>query len=258
MKKLVSFSGCGLALLLLLTTLLAVTLGQPKKYFELAPLPYAYDALEPYVDTATMKLHHDKHHQTYTDKFNEALSRLEDAGVIKMQSSTTAEEILKNFHKIRFPQPGLKNAIRNHGGGYVNHNMFWEVMRPGGSSSPTADLKLAIERDFTSYQNFAAEFVAAATAVFGSGWAWLVYNPETSKLQVISTSNQDSPLMEGLQPLLALDVWEHAYYLKYQNKRADYIGAWWNVVNWDVVKNYYDKAREQSVSGSEVKTNFIL
>lgn len=193
--------------------------------FQLPELGYDYDALEPEIDTRTMEIHHQKHHGAYTANFNKALeghSEFHDVG---------AEHILRGFDGL----PGeIQNAVRNHGGGFHNHSLFWDILTPGGSDAPTGDLAGAIEKDFGSFDNFKGEFAAAAGTRFGSGWAWLVMDA-SGKLQVLSTANQDSPLMSGLTPILGLDVWEHAYYLNYQNRRPEYVAAFWNVVNWDKV-----------------------
>jgi len=193
--------------------------------FQLPELGYAYDALEPHIDARTMEIHHQKHHGAYTAKFNAALE-----GHPELHSAD-AEHILRGFNGL----PGeIQSAVRNNGGGYYNHSLFWDVLTPGGSSAPTGDLAGAIDKDFGSFQAFKGEFGAAAASRFGSGWAWLVIDP-FGKLRVLSTANQDSPLMSGHTPVLGLDVWEHAYYLNYQNRRPDYIAAFWNVANWDKV-----------------------
>lgn len=201
--------------------------------FTLPDLPYAYDALEPYIDEATMRLHHDKHHQKYLDSFNTAIEGTD-------LEHKTAEEILRNLESV--PE-NIRTAVRNHGGGYVNHSLFWTVMGPKGSSSPEGELESALSESFGSLDSFKEKFSSAAAGQFGSGWAWLVLNSE-GKLEITSTSNQDTPSSDGAQPILLLDVWEHAYYLKYQNKRADYIEAWWNVVNWKQVMENYATAKK--------------
>ncbi|HXY17840.1 MAG TPA: superoxide dismutase [Candidatus Nitrosopolaris sp.] len=192
--------------------------------FKLPDLGYAYDALEPYIDAKTMEIHHDKHHGAYVDKLNAALEGHGDL------QSDTIEEILANLNDV--PED-IRTAVRNNGGGHANHTMFWETMKPGGAKEPAGELAGAIKSTFGSFNDFKAKLAEAGTTRFGSGWAWLVKNGD--KLEVYSTANQDSPLSEGKTPILGLDVWEHAYYLKYQNKRPDYIEAWWNVVNWDIV-----------------------
>ena len=195
--------------------------------FEINALPYAYDALEPWIDEATMKVHHDKHHQAYCDKLNAAVKGTEFEDV-------DAEEILMDLDSV--PQEIL-TAVRNHGGGFVNHNMFWEIMSPDGGKCSGRILD-EIEKGFGSLEEFKAKFKEAALGQFGSGWAWLVVNSD-EKLEIVKTGNQDNPLSSGKKPILCLDVWEHAYYLKYQNKRADYVDAWWNVVNWAKVEELF-------------------
>jgi Fe-Mn family superoxide dismutase len=197
--------------------------------FELPKLPYAYDALEPHIDKATMEVHHMKHHQTYTDKFNAALEKHPEL------FEKDSEEILIDLMAI--PEDIRKDVI-NHGGGYVNHNLFWVVMTPK-KEEIGKKLKEVFVRDFGSYEKFMGDFTEAAKSRFGSGWVWLVVN--NGKLEVTSTSNQDTPLSQGKVPILCLDVWEHAYYLSYQNRRADYIAAWWNLVNWRMVEKLYEQ-----------------
>ncbi len=199
--------------------------------YEVPPLPYDYGALEPHIDEQTMRLHHDKHHQTYVDKANAALEGTEWA-------DRPIEEVLQSLDQI--PQD-KRTAVRNNGGGHYNHTLFWEIMSPDGGGEPSGELARAIETTFGTFDSFRDEFSAAATNHFGSGWAWLVVHD--GHLDIISTPNQDSPLMEGRTPILGLDVWEHAYYLKYQNKRPDYIAAFWNVVNWDEVNRRYEAAK---------------
>jgi len=196
--------------------------------FNLPDLPYPKDALEPHIDAMTMEIHHDKHHGTYTSKLNDAVQGTDMEGM-------SIEEILSQGAE------GLPTAVRNNGGGYANHNLFWEIMSPDGGGQPSGELAEAINRDFGSFESFREAFEGAATTRFGSGWAWLVVN--NGKLEVTSTPNQDSPLMEGKTPILGLDVWEHAYYLKYQNRRPEYISAWWNVVNWPKVEELYAGAK---------------
>ncbi|HEX5455770.1 MAG TPA: superoxide dismutase [Candidatus Saccharimonadales bacterium] len=191
--------------------------------FELPDLPYAYDALEPYIDEQTMRLHHTKHHQTYIDKANKALEGSDWA-------DKPVEEILKNLDAL--PED-IRITLRNNGGGHFNHSLFWQMMAPDQSGKPGGDVAGAIDTAFGSFDNFKEKFAEAAAGRFGSGWAWLVDNNGT--LEITSTANQDSPISEDARPLLGLDVWEHAYYLKYQNRRPEYIDAWWKVVNWDDV-----------------------
>ncbi|MBS3077235.1 superoxide dismutase [Candidatus Pacearchaeota archaeon] len=195
--------------------------------FELPKLPYAYDALEPHIDRATMEFHHTKHHRTYTDKFNAALEKHPEL------FEKDAEAIMTNLMAV--PED-IRKDVMNHGGGYVNHSMFWEIMTPK-KQEVGKKLKEALVRDFGSVEKFMGDFTDAAKTKFGSGWAWLAVN--NGKLEVTSTSNQDTPLSQGKIPILCLDVWEHAYYLKYQNRRPDYITAWWNVVNWKIVEKLY-------------------
>lgn len=191
--------------------------------FELPPLPYDYDALEPHIDEQTMHLHHDKHHQTYVDKANAALAGTEWADF-------SPEEILHRLDKV---VPEKRTAIRNHVGGVANHTFFWESMGPGKGGEPSGPLATAIEQAFGDFDSFKQQLTDVSINHFGSGWGWLVNNG--SKLELLSTVNQDSPISLGMTPLLACDVWEHAYYLKYQNRRPDYVAAWWNVVDWDKV-----------------------
>ena len=200
--------------------------------FTLPPLPYAYNVLEPYIDEETMHLHHDKHHAAYVNNLNAAL---ESAPQFFNQS---LEEILRNINDM--PE-AIRTAVRNNGGGAENHTMFWEIMGPNGGGEPTGDLANAINSAFGDFATFKDKFSKAGATRFGSGWAWLVIRD--GSLDIISTANQDSPFMEGLNPVMGLDVWEHAYYLKYQNRRPDYIAAWWNVVNWPAVAERYAKAR---------------
>jgi len=191
--------------------------------FSVPDLPYAYDALEPHIDEATMRVHHDKHHQAYVDKANGALDGTEWADV-------DIEDVLKGLGDL----PADKQApVRNNAGGHYNHSLFWQMLSPDGGGEPSGELASAIEEAFGSFDEFKEKFKAAGIGQFGSGWAWLV--KDGSGVAIVSTPNQDSPISEGKTPLLGCDVWEHAYYLKYQNKRPDYIDAFWNVVNWDYV-----------------------
>lgn len=200
--------------------------------FTLPPLPYALDALEPHIDARTMEIHHDRHHKAYVDNLNKAVAQM------SVNSNLTVEDLLK--HLGNAPET-VRAAIRNHGGGHYNHSLFWQMMKKDGGGEPKAELAKTIESSFGNFTDFKTKFTEAATKVFGSGWAWLVLSE--GKLAIESSPNQDSPLSSGKQPLLGLDVWEHAYYLKYQNKRADYIAAWWNVVNWDFVADRYAKLK---------------
>jgi Fe-Mn family superoxide dismutase len=198
---------------------------------ELPPLPYDYDALEPHVDEATMRIHHDKHHQAYVTNANAALEGTEWA-------DRPAEEIVRSLDSL--PED-KRTAVRNNAGGHVNHSLFWEIMAPGGGGEPSGALADAISSAFGGVDALKAQVNDAGVKRFGSGWTWLV--SDSGSLSVMSTPNQDSPLSEGKTPLLGIDVWEHAYYLKYQNRRPDYLEAWWNVVNWDAVSARFDAAR---------------
>jgi superoxide dismutase, Fe-Mn family len=191
--------------------------------FSVPDLPYPYDALEPHIDEATMRVHHDKHHQAYVDKANAALEGTEWA-------DRDVEEVLRNLSSLPSEKQG---PVRNNAGGHSNHTLFWQMLSPDGGGAPSGDLAAAIDEKFGSFDAFKGEFKEAGIARFGSGWAWLV--KDGSGVAVVSTANQDSPISEGQLPLLGCDVWEHAYYLKYQNKRPEYIEAFWNVVNWDYV-----------------------
>ncbi len=193
--------------------------------FKLPELGYAYNALEPHIDARTMEIHHSKHHAAYTNNLNTALEKHSDL------HSRSAEDLITNLNSL--PED-IRTAVRNNGGGYINHNLFWEIMRPGGSNKPGGKLAKEIDSAFGSFDAFKEALTKAATTRFGSGWGWLVLD-SSGKLAVTSTANQDSPLTDGQKPLLGIDVWEHAYYLHYQNRRPDYIAAWWNVVNWDEV-----------------------
>jgi len=199
---------------------------------QLPALPYAHNALEPHIDAQTMEIHHGRHHATYVNNLNAALEGHPDL------QNKSIEELIGNLDAI--PE-SIRTAVRNNGGGHANHSLFWEILSPNGGGAPTGALADAINETFGSFDNFKAEFTKAATTRFGSGWAWLIV--DGGKLAVTSTPNQDSPLMEGKTPILGLDVWEHAYYLKYQNKRPDYISAFWNVVNWDEVSKRYESAK---------------
>ena len=197
--------------------------------FTLPDLPYAHDALEPHIDTRTMQIHHGKHHQGYTNKLNAALEGHDDV------QGKSIEDILRHIDAV--PE-AIRGAVRNNGGGYANHSLFWTVMSPTGGGEPSGDLADAINDTFGSFEGFKTRFSAAAGGRFGSGWAWLVVDGN-GNLHVYSTANQDSPYMQGHTPILGLDVWEHAYYLNYQNRRPDYVNAFWNVVDWDqVTRNY--------------------
>lgn len=200
--------------------------------YSLPQLPYAYDALEPHIDKETMNIHHTKHHNTYVTNLNNALEGNDEL------LSKTVEELVTNLDAV--PE-SARTAVRNNGGGHANHSLFWEVISPNGGGQPTGDLAAAIDSKFGSFENFKEEFSKAATTRFGSGWAWLVVN--NGELEVTSTPNQDNPLMEGKTPVLGLDVWEHAYYLNYQNRRPEYINAFFNVINWDEVAKRFAAAK---------------
>lgn len=203
--------------------------------YTLPQLPYAYDALEPAIDARTMEIHHTKHHATYVDKLNAALANQPEL------FSLPVEELLQNLDKVDKEQ---QLAVRNHGGGHANHSFFWKIMSPQGGGEPTGSLARAIDQQYGSLAEFQDEFTQAALNRFGSGWAWLVLDAQ-GQLKTYSTANQDSPLLEGAHPLLTLDVWEHAYYLKYQNVRAEYIKNWWNVVNWMQVAKQFELAQSK-------------
>ena len=198
--------------------------------FELKPLPYAYDALEPYIDKETMMLHHDKHEKAYLDNLNKAVAKYPEL------YKKGLEGILKDLNSV--PED-VRETVKNNAGGVYNHDFFWSVMSPEKDTNPKGDLLKAINKDFGSFDEFKNKFKDAALGRFGSGWAWLVINKD-GNLSIISTANQDSPISQGLNPILGIDVWEHAYYLKYQNKRSDYIDNWWNVVNWNQVEANYN------------------
>jgi Fe-Mn family superoxide dismutase len=208
--------------------------------FELPELGYSHDALEPHIDARTMEIHHSKHHQGYTDKLNAAL-----AGHSAFHSYS-AEQLLRALDAL---PTELRAAVRNNGGGFHNHSLFWAVMAPGGADRPGGDLAGALHDAFGSVEAFKEKLSGAAGAQFGSGWGWLAVSP-FGFLEVVATANQDSPLIQGYTPILGVDVWEHAYYLKYQNRRPDYLAAWWSVVNWDAVAQRFEKARGGWVSGA--------
>ena len=200
--------------------------------FELPQLPYAYDALEPHIDKETMNIHHTKHHNTYVTNLNAALEGNDEL------LNKSVEEVISNLDAV--PE-AKRTAVRNNGGGHANHSLFWKLLSPNGGGEPTGELAEAINKKFGSLDKFKEEFAAAGAGRFGSGWAWLVVN--NGELEVTSTPNQDNPIMEGKTPILGLDVWEHAYYLNYQNRRPDYIKAFWNVINWDEVAKLYSAAK---------------
>ncbi len=192
--------------------------------FTLPPLPYSNDALEPHIDARTMEIHHDKHHQAYVNNLNAAIDKAPEL------AGKSLDDLMRGINSV--PE-SVRTAVRNNGGGHWNHSLFWEIMGPGKGGQPSGKLGDAISSAFGDFSKFKEQFAAAAAGRFGSGWAWLV--SDGGKLSITSTPNQDNPLMDGKTAILGLDVWEHAYYLKYQNKRPDYVAAWWNVVNWDAV-----------------------
>ncbi|HEY0733836.1 MAG TPA: superoxide dismutase [Herpetosiphonaceae bacterium] len=200
---------------------------------ELPPLPYDYAALEPHIDSQTMTIHHDKHHAAYVNNLNAALEKYPEL------QSQSAEDLIRDLNSV--PED-IRTAVRNNGGGHVNHTMFWQIMGPNGGGEPTGALADAINDSFGSFEDFKKQFNDAGTKRFGSGWVWLVRGSD-GKLSITSTANQDNPISEGNTPILGNDVWEHAYYLKYQNRRPDYLQAWWNVVNWEEVSKRYEAGR---------------
>jgi Fe-Mn family superoxide dismutase len=203
--------------------------------FEVPPLPYGYDALEPYIDEETMHLHHDKHHAAYVNNLNNALANYPDL------QSKSAEELIKNLNDL--PE-AIRMAVRNNGGGHVNHTMFWQIMGPNGGGDPQGAFAEEIKNTFGSLDALKAAFNDAGAKRFGSGWAWLV-RASSGELKVVSTANQDNPVSDGDFPIMGNDVWEHAYYLKYQNRRPDYLTAWWNVINWDEVTRRYEASKQK-------------
>ncbi|MNO36690.1 Superoxide dismutase [Mn] [compost metagenome] len=202
--------------------------------YELPALPYPANALEPYIDEQTMNIHHDRHHNTYVTNLNAALEKSPEL------QSKSVEELIANLDSI--PE-SIRTAVRNNGGGHANHSMFWQIIGPNAGGSPSGAVAKAIDSELGGFDKFKEDFAKAAASRFGSGWAWLVVGKD-GKLSITSTPNQDNPLSEGLTPILGLDVWEHAYYLKYQNKRPDYIAAFWNIVNWDEVNKRYEAAKK--------------
>jgi Fe-Mn family superoxide dismutase len=199
--------------------------------FEVPPLPYDYTALEPHIDEQTMHLHHDKHHQAYVTNLNAAIEKHPEL------AGKSAEELIRDLNSV--PED-IRTAVRNNGGGHVNHSMFWQIMGPSGGGDPTGPIAAAINDSFGSFDQFKQQFNDAGVKRFGSGWAWLVRGRD-GRLAITSTANQDNPLSDGAWPILGNDVWEHAYYLKYQNRRPEYLNAWWNVVNWDAVNQRFQE-----------------
>lgn len=202
--------------------------------FTVPPLPYAFDALEPYIDKQTMEIHHDKHHGAYVTNLNKALESAPDL------QSKTVEELLANNCAI-VKDEKIRTAVRNNGGGHINHSMFWQIMAPKAGGNPSGNVAQAINSTFGSFDQFKEKLNAAGVGRFGSGWAWLVKTG--GKVDIISTANQDSPVMDGKFPVMGVDVWEHAYYLKYQNRRPEYLAAWWNVVNWPEIEKRFNSAK---------------
>ncbi len=201
--------------------------------FEVPPLSYDYAGLEPYIDEATMKLHHDKHHQAYVTNLNGAIEKHPEL------ASKSPEDLIKDLPSI--PED-VRKVVQNNGGGHVNHTMFWEIMKPGGGGEPFGEVGEQIKSDFGSFEDFKKQFNETTAKQFGSGWGWLVF--DAGKLKIVTTANQDNPISQGLYPILGNDVWEHAYYLKYQNKRPDYLAAWWSTVNWDAVNTRFNTAKK--------------
>jgi len=201
--------------------------------YELPPLPYDYAALEPYIDEATMKLHHDKHHQAYVTNLNGAIEKHPELG------KHSPEELIKDLAAI---PDDIKPVVRNNGGGHVNHSMFWQIMKPNGGGEPTGEIAAQIKADFGDFETFKKTFNETTAKQFGSGWGFIIF--VGGKLQIVTKPNQDNPISDGHYPILGNDVWEHAYYLKYQNKRPDYLAAWWNTVNWDEVNKRFEHAKK--------------
>jgi len=228
-------AGVGLASLAVVNklTVTGIDAAPLKVGHTLPKLPYAFDALEPFIDARTMEIHHDKHHAAYVDNLNKSL-----AAYPELQK----KDPVVLLHEINQVPADIRQTVINNGGGHVNHSLFWNMMAENAGGEPTGDLAKAIHATFGSFENFKMQFSDAAMKRFGSGWAWLVAGPG-NKLEVISTANQDSPYMVGQSPILGIDVWEHAYYLKYQNRRADYVQAWWNVVNWKFASELYAQVK---------------
>lgn len=201
--------------------------------FELSPLPYNYDALEPYIDTQTMQLHHDMHHQTYVNNLNTAVGKYTDL------QNKSPEDLVRELNSI--PED-IRTAVRNNGGGDVNHTMFWQIMGPNAGGEPTGAIAQVISENFGDFESFKQRFNDAGTKQFGSGWVWLILTPQ-GKFEITSSPNQDSPITAGNFPIMGNDVWEHAYYLKYQNKRAEYLKQWWNVIKWDEINKRLEMAK---------------
>lgn len=232
-RQLFHAAGAGVAALALAPVLHAKE--EKKEGFVLPRLPYDFDALEPNIDKLTMEIHHDRHHKAYVDNLNKALEGQPEL------LGKTIDDLLRGIKDVPMP---IRQAVINNGGGHANHTMFWKIMGPNAGGEPTGAIAKAINDAFGSFSKFQTALTDAAMKRFGSGWAWLILGKE--KLEVVSSANQDSPYMQGQVPIMGIDVWEHAYYLKYQNKRADYVKAWWNVVNWKVVDERHEMARKQA------------
>jgi superoxide dismutase, Fe-Mn family len=232
MKKFVQSFLSGLAIAFLTCVMITAAPAPVSAAVELPPLPYDYAALAPSIDAETMQLHHDKHHATYVTNLNAALEKHPEL------QNKSVEALLSDLSQV--PED-IRKTVQNNGGGHINHSMFWTIMKPNGGGAPTGTLATAIQKTFGSYEAFQEQFSQAGLSQFGSGWVWLVSNPQ-KELKIISTANQDSPLMQGLYPVMGNDVWEHAYYLTYRNRRADYLKSWWNVVNWAEIENRYVNA----------------
>jgi Fe-Mn family superoxide dismutase len=228
--KKTALSAAMISLAARMTPASAQAAAPPSGPFKLPPLPYAFDALEPHIDARTMEIHHDRHHQAYVTNLNKAL---EGHGA---WASQPIEQILRHLDDV--PE-AIRTAVRNHGGGHYNHSLFWQMMSKPAGAQPKGALATAIDKQFGSFAAFKEEFTAAAMKVFGSGWTWLILDGKD--LKIASTPNQDTPLTRGQQPLLGIDLWEHAYYLKYQNKRADYVSAFFNVISWDFIRERFEK-----------------
>jgi Fe-Mn family superoxide dismutase len=231
-RQMLQTAGAGAAALLLSPLRVLAADAKAAAGYELPKLPYAFNALEPYIDAQTMEIHHDRHHKAYVDNLNKALADQPD--LLKKP----VEDLLRDLDSV--PEK-VRQAVINNGGGHANHSMFWEIMGPNAGGKPDGDLAKAIDETFGSFDKFQALLSDAAVKQFGSGWGWLVM--DKGKLAILATANQNSPLSKGQTPILGIDVWEHAYYLKYQNKRADYVKAWWNVVNWETVGARYKNAK---------------
>ena len=201
--------------------------------YELPPLPYPTNALEPHIDAKTMEIHHDKHHAAYVTNLNKALESAPEL------AAKSAEDLIKDLASV---PDAIRGPVRNNGGGHVNHTMFWQIMKPHGGGEPTGEIGVQIKADFGSFEDFKKQFNETTAKQFGSGWGWLVF--DGGKLKIVTTANQDNPLSQGHYPILGNDVWEHAYYLKYNNRRPDYLAAWWNVVNWDEVNKRFATAKK--------------